>query len=53
MRDQALGVAEVVGDADQLQRIEEAEGRRLAALDLEGHDLRRPDICRVASAACG
>ena len=35
VRDQALGVAEIVGDADELQGIEEAEGALLAALDLE------------------
>ena len=35
MRDQAFGVAEVVGDADQPQRIEETEGAFLAAFDFE------------------
>ena len=35
MRDQALGVAEIVGDADELERVEEAERACLAAFDLE------------------
>ena len=35
MRDQALGVAEIVGDADELERVEEAEGAVFAALHLE------------------
>src|SRR5258708_11153943 len=36
MRDQTLCIAEVVGDADQLQPIEETEGAFLAAFDFEG-----------------
>src|ERR687896_535368 len=40
MGDEALGVAEIVGDARDLQRIEDAEGGGLAALDLEA-DQRR------------
>src|ERR1700751_4720555 len=35
MRDQALGVAEIVADADELERVLETERRLLAALDLE------------------
>ena len=35
MRDQAFGVAEIVGDADQLQRVEKAERAFLAAFDFE------------------
>ena len=35
MGDQALGVAEIVGDADQLERIEEAERAALPPFDLE------------------
>src|SRR5690349_9056382 len=35
VRDQALGIAEIVGDSRQLQPIEAAEGAGLAALDLE------------------
>src|SRR5262245_51576621 len=38
MGDQALGVAEVVADADELERVLHAERRGLAALDLEGHE---------------
>src|SRR5215471_21350504 len=40
MRDQALGVAQIVADAHELERVLEAERRRFAALDLEG-DQRR------------
>ena len=47
MRDQALGVAEIVGDGDQLEPIEEAEGAFLAALDLE-----RDQVGAGASSAC-
>jgi len=36
MGDEALGVAEIVGDAHEPQRIEETERRRLVARDLEG-----------------
>src|SRR5690242_15392592 len=36
MRDQALGIAEIVGDADERERVEEAERAGFAALDLEG-----------------
>ncbi len=35
MRDQALGVAEIVADLDDAQRVLEAERFRLAAGDLE------------------
>src|SRR5262245_59500479 len=35
MRDKALGVAQIVGDPDKPQGVEETEGSRLAALDLE------------------
>src|ERR1035437_2135992 len=35
MGDEALGVAEIVGNPPQLQPVESAERRRLAALDLE------------------
>src|SRR5579871_6295919 len=35
MGDDALGVAEIVGDACELQRVEAAESGCLAALDLE------------------
>src|ERR1700729_957915 len=40
VRDQALGIAEIVGDACKLQSVERAECARLAALDLEA-DQRR------------
>src|ERR1700722_8187146 len=40
MRDEALGVAEIVGDARELQSVECAECACLAALDLEA-DQRR------------
>src|ERR1700756_4179577 len=40
MGDEALGIAEIVGDARELERIEAAERARLAALDLEA-DQRR------------
>src|ERR1700744_6146700 len=40
MGDEALGVAEIVRNPRQLQRVERAERRRLAALDLEA-DQRR------------
>src|SRR5207244_10102370 len=40
MGDEALGVAEIVGDARDLQRVEAAERGLLAALDLEA-DQRR------------
>src|SRR5580692_8624224 len=40
VRDQALGVAEIVADAYQLERVLEAEGAGLAALDLERHQGR-------------
>src|ERR1700675_756362 len=36
VRDQALGVAEIVADADELERVLKTECRLLAALDLEG-----------------
>lgn len=39
MCDQTLGVAEIVGNPDQLQRIQKAEGSRLVALDLEGDEV--------------
>ena len=35
VRDEALGVAQVVGDLDQPQRVEAAEGAGLAAFDFE------------------
>ena len=54
MGDEALGVAEVVGDLDDLQRVGEAEGRGLAALDVERRPAcRRPSSAACASAACG
>ena len=37
MGHQAFGVAQIVGDVDQLERIGEAERRFLAAFDLERH----------------
>ncbi len=40
MGDQALGVAEIVADAHQRERVLEAERRFLAALDLEGDERR-------------
>src|SRR5262249_54126712 len=40
MGDEALGVAEIVGDARELEFVERAERCRLAALDLEA-DQRR------------
>ena len=52
--DDALGISQVVGNLDQPQGIEKAEGGRLAALDVEGHDLcRSPTSALFASAACG
>ena len=40
MGDQALGVAEIVGDTHELERILEAECGVLAAVDLEGDERR-------------
>ncbi len=40
MGDQALGVAQIVADAHELERVLETERRRFAALDLEGHQRR-------------
>src|SRR5215203_4032607 len=40
MGDEAFRIAEIVGDAHQLERIEEAEGGGLTAIDLKG-DQRR------------
>src|SRR5689334_14378156 len=37
---ETLGVAELVGDAHELERIEEAERRLLVAVDLEAHQRR-------------
>src|SRR5947209_18675017 len=37
MGDQAFGVTEIVGNVDDLERIGEAEGFRLAAGDIERH----------------
>ena len=53
MGDQALGVAEIVGDAHELERVLEAERAGLAALDLERHQVEPPRICRCTIAACG
>ncbi len=39
MADQALGVAQIVRDIDQRQRIGDPERRVLAAFDLEGHQI--------------
>src|SRR5262249_19407211 len=36
MRDEALGIAEIVADLDDLKRVHEAEGLTLPAFDLEG-----------------
>ena len=38
MRDEALGVAEIVADLDQLERILEGKRGRLAAFDFEGDE---------------
>src|SRR5271167_2806135 len=38
MRDEALGVAEIIADANELERILEAERGVLAALDVEGDE---------------
>src|SRR5438093_9041331 len=38
--DQALGVAEIVADAHELERVLEAKCGGLAAFDLEGHERR-------------
>src|SRR6202044_41484 len=40
MRDQAFGIAEIISDADELQRVLKTERRRLAAVDFES-DQRR------------
>src|SRR5262249_37112675 len=42
MGDQALGVAEIVADANELERVLEAEGCGLAPLDLERDQRRAP-----------
>ena len=47
VRDQAFGIAEIVRDLDEAERVLEAEGGFLAALDLE----RRPSGRRRSSAA--
>src|SRR6266436_8877052 len=42
MGDQALGIAEIVADADDLERVLEPERGGLASFDLEGHKGRAP-----------
>ena len=42
MRDQALGVAKIVGDVDQLEPVQRLECRPLAGLEVEGDDAARP-----------
>src|SRR3546814_2400037 len=37
MGDEALGVAEIVGDVDKAKRVHHAKSARLSAGDLEGH----------------
>src|SRR5262249_53787112 len=40
MRDQALGVAEIVADANELERVLKAKRAAFAALDLKGYERR-------------
>ena len=40
MRDQAFGIAEIVGKANDRQRIEKTESRGLGPRELEGHQRR-------------
>jgi hypothetical protein len=53
MGDEALGVAEIVGDPRDLQRVEAAERAGLAALDLEADQVEPARICFFTSSACG
>ena len=53
MGQQALGVAEIVGNADDRERVGHCERAGLAALDLEGDERAAAVICRLASAAWG
>ena len=53
MRDEALGVAQIVADDHKLERVLEAERRGLAALDLEATSVDPPRICFFTVAACG
>ena len=53
MGDEALGVAEIVADANELERVLKAERGLLAALDLERNQGRAARICRCAISACG
>src|SRR6185437_12934180 len=53
MRDEALGVAEIVGNLDQSERVLEAEGAGLAAGHRDSSKVPPPLICRRASSCCG
>src|SRR3546814_16292759 len=46
MGDEALGVAEIVGDVDKAKRVHHAKRARLSAGDLEGH--QRPADLHLA-----
>ena len=55
--DQRFGVAEVVGDVDQPQLVQQLEGPFLGGalrrVELEGDTVPPPDICRLARSNCG
>ena len=53
MGDQALGVAEIVGDLHDVQRVLEAEGRLLAPLRSRQISVEPPSICFLTMSACG
>ena len=53
MGDDALRIAEIVGDVDQAERIEEAEAALLVAGDVEADEAAALLICRRASSYCG
>ena len=53
MCDQALGVAEIVGDADELQRIEERNAASLPPLISNEQSVEPAFICFLMMSACG
>jgi len=53
MGDEALGVAEIVGDARQFQRIQTSERAGLAPLTSKPTSVEPAPICFFTTAACG
>ena len=53
MGDEALGVAEIVGDPRKLQRVEDAEAAALPPLTSKPTSVEPPRICFFTIAACG